>query len=359
MATLILIGLRWLGSLMVMCLSVLCLSAWAGGLRHAPQLTYGVQNQRINPPTRALQAVSSSLMSYDVWTGQSAALLAHIESLPVAWSWSPDGRVLTYVLFNTPDNTYSVHAFTPSTRADQVVVEGLPFGSPPEWSPDGAQVALITPQQDICLYRIDALGSAPDCLNVMPAGQPTWSPDGQHIAYLSRLPGGGVYRVEIASRTVTEIVPSVPYLNGVRWSPDGKQLVFSRQDSPGTPRHLMLVNADGTGLTALTSGAGSHDQARWSPDGTEIAYNYFPTSFRSPDVYILRVSDRRIRPVTSHRLIDADPHWSPDGLYISFVTDRYDGRPRLQIVPVPAVGEPEPIPGLGVPMHLYSYDWRP
>jgi Tol biopolymer transport system component len=354
-----LIGLRWVSGLTVISIFLLSFASGLGGLRHTPQITYGIQVQNIETPSMLLKSVYSSLMAYDVWSGQSSPMLSHLTSLPVAWRWSPDGQTLAYVLLHTPNNTYIVMIFNPSDRRHYRLVDGLPFGVPPEWSPDGARIALVTPSQDICLYPVFTPESAPDCLNVMPASQPTWSPDGTSIAYLSRLPGGGVHRVDTTSRAVTEILPSVPYLNGVRWSPDGTHLIFSRQESPGTPRHLMLINADGTGLITLTSGFGSHDQARWSPDGTEIAYNYFPTSFRSPDIYIFNVADSRIRPIATHRLIDADPSWSPDGRLIAFVTDRYDGRPRLQIVTVPAEGEPEPIPGAGVPMHLYSYDWRP
>lgn len=298
-------------------------------------------------------------MAYDVWTGQSASMLSGLISLPVAWRWSPNGNILAYVLLNTPNNTYTVMIFSPIDQRHHPLVDGLPFGSPPEWSPDSRFVAVVSPNQDICIYRVESPTDAPNCLNVMPASQPTWSPVEDSIAYISRLPGGGIYRVEITSRVVSEILPSVPYLNGVRWSPDGTRLSFSRQDSPGTPRHLLLVNTDGTELTPLTTGMGSHDQARWSPNGKLIAYNFFPTSFRSPDIYVMSVDTQQIRAIATHRLIDADPQWSPDGRFIAFVTDRYDGRPRLQIVKVPAEGEPEPIPGMGVAMHLYSYDWRP
>jgi len=352
-------GLRWGGGLMLVCIVLLLAVRGLGGWLHSPQLTFGIQRQHLDLTAGAVQTSSSSLMAYDVWTGQTSAILAGLDSLPVAWSWSPDGRTLAYVLFNPPNNTYSVIAFTPVGRQQDRLAEGLPFGAPPEWSPDGTRVALVSRAQDICLYTIAQPAAAPDCLNVLPAGQPTWSPDGASIGYLSRLPGGGIYQVALSSRAVREILPGVPYLNGVRWSPDGTRLVFSRQDAPGEPRHLALINADGTGFTQITNGSGGQDQPRWSQDGTEIAYNSFSTALRSPDIYVLNVASLTSRPVATHAQIDADPHWSPDGQWLSFVTDRYDGRPRLQIVPIPMLGQPEPTPGVGVPMHLYSYDWRP
>lgn len=348
MSRLFFIGLRWVGVVTTLMVVALVAVMSVGGTRRIPLITYGVHNIR-----------DASLVMYDVALGQSATLLSGLWYTPVAWSWSPDGGTLAYVMFFSENNTYSVTLFSPFTRESHILASGLPFGSPPEWSPDGTHIALVSPTQDVCLYSVIAPYPAPNCLNIMPASQPVWSPDGLSIAYISRLPDGGLYRVDIASRTVYELLPSVPYLSGVRWSPTGEQLVFSRQESPGTPRHLMLIDRDGTNLTSLTAGFGSYNQALWSPDGQYIIFSYFPTSFRYPDVRILDVSTRRQQAIATHRLIDAEPQWSPDGELIAFVTDRYDGLPRLQIVPVPSPTDPEPQPSAGVPMQLYYYDWRP
>lgn len=66
------------------------------------------------------------------------------------------------------------------------------------------------------------------------------------------------------------------------WSPDARQIVFSRGDSQSpnpcsgqNPNRLWVVNADGNGLRRLTStgGCDTHVEAAWSPDGTRIAYS--------------------------------------------------------------------------------------
>jgi len=57
------------------------------------------------------------------------------------------------------------------------------------------------------------------------------------------------------------------------WSPDGARIAFvSDRVEPGV-FHLYVANADGSGLTALTSGAIAADWPEWSPDGEWIFYD--------------------------------------------------------------------------------------
>jgi TolB protein len=56
------------------------------------------------------------------------------------------------------------------------------------------------------------------------------------------------------------------------WSPDGRRLVFSRCPSDNVCR-LMIVNADGTGLRALTRSCRTHPGPKGLPRGCEDASN--------------------------------------------------------------------------------------
>lgn len=330
-----------------------------GGWVRTPQLTLASQITIVAPRISAPPVTSANLLAYDLITGQTSALVSGLDSLPVAWRWSPNGDRLGYVLLRPATNDYEVWVMQTRPRRLYHIAEGLPFGAPPEWSPDGTRIALVSPSQDICLYAI-ADAPTPTCLNVQPAGQPAWSPDGQSIAYVSRLPDAGLYRVEVETGIVHAVLAGARHLGGPRWSPDGAWLVFSRQETSGEPRHLYRIAPDGSRLHQLTHGNTSQDQPVWSPDGRLLAYNELHDRFHTPDVMVMNVQTGQSRHMTTDPQTDTDPRWSPDGRLLAYVTDRYDGRPRLQVVPSEAAPDALDIHGAeGLLMFLYVYEWRP
>jgi Tol biopolymer transport system component len=75
---------------------------------------------------------------------------------------------------------------------------------------------------------------------------------------------------------------------------------------------VWVINADGTGLTRLTSAKGPDFDPSWSPDGARIAFR----SERSgkPEVWIMNADGTGQRRLAS----GLSPAWSPDGSQIAF-----------------------------------------
>lgn len=315
----------------------------AGGVIRAPEITYSPSYGRLH--------------RYDLRFDLSMPLVDKDDFYPVAWAWSPDGTRLGYMLLDER-GIYHLEVWSPLARHAIRIASGLPFGSPPQWSPDSTMIADVNASQDICLYP--SAGGPPRCLNVQPAGQPSWSPDGRAIVYISRLPQGGLSRIDLADGRVTVLVSGAETLTHPRWSPDGRRIVFAYATQQEGLRHLYLVAAEGGAVKRLTAGRSEQDQPVWSPDGRLIAYRDDAVQSRlQADVAVIEVETGEITRVTSHPMNDADPRWSPDGRWLAFVSDRYNSAPQLMIVPVDGLGDAEPLHRAGLPMALYAYAWRP
>jgi Tol biopolymer transport system component len=208
---------------------VLTIGQLAARLVRTPQVTY---------------SGNGTLAAYDFHFSQSIALIRGLEQLPVAWSWSPDGTHLAYVLLDAQGG-YHLSVWSPQTRGAREIVRDLPVGSPPQWSPDGDTIAVIDANQDICLYP--SAGGARRCLNVQPASQPVWSPDGRSIAYIDDPVNAGLQAdvavLNIETGEITRVTTHSMNDADPRWSPDGAWLAFVSDRFNGQP-HLQVVSSD-------------------------------------------------------------------------------------------------------------------
>ncbi|HET6745397.1 MAG TPA: hypothetical protein VFH90_06040 [Candidatus Limnocylindria bacterium] len=214
-------------------------------------------------------------------------------------------------------------------------------------SPDGSRIIISQLDSDDDanrMYLTDANGSEPQLLGIDCQRQPcgdyeyTFSPDGTRLAFVRSLPTGNddeetvIGILDLASGAVSELDATHivnPYLGdpcgyfcgpGVNrapsWSPDGAQLVFSRQGvgTPGEPhpfgkKDLYIVNADGSNFRQLPIPDEIHPlDARWSPDGSLIAFTSSVDQLAAPgidnaqqlnDIYTIRPDGSGLRRLTT------------------------------------------------------------
>ena len=103
-------------------------------------------------------------------------------------------------------------------------------------------------------------------------------------------------------------------------SRDGSKIVFTRQFASGG-KHLMVVNADGSGLTDVTpTKFESHDivEPSWSPDGNQIVYS--SNADGNYELFTVKVGNESATRLTrtSWPTQNLDPVWSPSGKAIAF-----------------------------------------
>jgi Tol biopolymer transport system component len=95
---------------------------------------------------------------------------------------------------------------------------------------------------------------------------------------------------------------------------------------------IYVAQADGSGVTRLTTTPGPEFDAEWSPDGTRIIYRDSRRGFNENDeIYIMNADGSDQINLTNDPANDWGPTWSPDGTQIAFNSER-SGSMRLFIM---------------------------
>jgi len=213
------------------------------------------------------------------------------------------------------------------------------------FSPDGSMIAFIsdaiyTPQiwvKNLAQGEPLQITSGTDH-----ADCPRWSPKNDVIAYVRRSPEdldwwkGDVWVVPPLGGTPRRLIENG---RNPKWSWDGKQLVFEREDQ------VWMADADGSNQRKLEiapvvySPVSSRIPAL-SPDGEQLAYFIAGDGPRG-DIWILALGSGEARQLTFDAASCGGLTWTPDGREIVFASDRPG---TMTLWRVRAVGgEPEAI----------------
>lgn len=239
--------------------------------------------------------------------------------------WSPDDTKIAFYSQRNLDGSNSASATgvnniwainddgTGLTALTSTTASGADSFNP-QWSPDGSKVTFyskrkvdgsdtVNTNNTFNIWLVDADGTNLTALTTVTAASatsssPRWSPDGSKIVYTSRrnLDGSdtgtvnGAFNIWLinadgtGSSSLTTVTTSGANGLGPQWSPDGSKVAFyAKRNLDGTNNgaanaadNIWIINADGTGLTALTttttSGADSINP-QWSPDGSKIVFS--------------------------------------------------------------------------------------
>jgi TolB protein len=157
--------------------------------------------------------------------------------------------------------------------------------------------------------------------------RPVWSPDGKQVAF-TRQRGGKFTLVVMAAdggdeNTIT--TGKFPEYDAC-WSPDGMRLAFTHVAQTVGQGNLdvFLAKADGSEPRKFAGDAGvlSHEEyPAWSPDGKRIVWS--STCDGNQELYVAEIDGSNRARLTNDPALDAHPAWSPDGKKICFATNRW------------------------------------
>ena len=151
----------------------------------------------------------------------------------------------------------------------------------------------------------------------------TFSPDGSYLYFVRIEPQRPdlalLYQVPVLGGTPRLLITDVD--SAVSFSPDGKQLVFSRNSSADADSKLIIAHSDGSNERVLAKLPlpGYKDPA-WSPDGETIVASILDPGGASLGRLVgINPESGKERTIYSATALLSKPVWLPDGKTIAFV----------------------------------------
>lgn len=224
--------------------------------------------------------------------------------------WSPDGKKLVYVSFETGRGAIFVQELATGKRYQLTNFKGI--NGAPVWSPNGQQLALTLSKDgnpEIYIYNFNSKRLTRVTNHYAIDTEPAWSPDGKSLVFTSSRSGGPqIYKVDLATGKQERVTFEGSYNARARYSPTG--------------RHLYIVtraaNAKSFGLAALDLTTGRqrtlttseiNESPGVAPNGSLIIY-----AFMRNNQGLLGVvsNDGRIQyELPAEKGYVREPAWSP------------------------------------------------
>ena len=258
-------------------------------------------------------------------------------------AWSPDGTKIAFQSLR--DGNQEIYVMDADGSNQTRLTDNPKLDIEPAWSPNGTRIAFVSKSGAGSdeIYVMNADGSNPTRLTDNTDGDrtPAWSPDGTKIAFSSR-PADRfqeIYVMNADGSNPNRLTDNFARDLGPVWSPDGSKIAFTSDRLGGL--HMWVMNVDGTNPTRVTSGRGHHGGPTWSFVGSRIAFWSQSRDHPLEEIYVIDADGSGLTWLTSNENVDRQPAWSPITTLVLEPTPTPAG-----ITPTPTPTAPPTIEGL-------------
>ena len=238
-----------------------------------------------------------------------------------SFSFSPDGKSLAFA------------RLVYSTGTGELYVMALPDGTPKHlelaanflydvaWSADGKDVLAVVDRGGTTgLWRVPVQSGQPTRIGGLDVGVSSFavSAASHRLAYSRYVTDENIWTFDGAAKT--QLIASTRRDFDPQFSPDGSKIAFVSDRTGGW--EIYVSDAQGGHVVQLTSfGNAVADGVRWSPDGREIAFAVVLQG-GNRDIYVVPADGGTVRRVNNEPSDEGRPSFSMDGKWIYFRSNR-------------------------------------
>ncbi|HEV2288956.1 MAG TPA: S9 family peptidase [Candidatus Acidoferrales bacterium] len=217
----------------------------------------------------------SEIMLIDIATGSQRSLTYGRKGASSP-RWSPNGDRLAFLAMVGSDKDAQPQIFVlRMDGGDAQQITNAPDGVEQfAWRPDGTAFAFVTPDP----ADKKAIETHHDAFQVGDTDYlETAAAESSHVWLISAA-GGEAKRLTSGTWSLPIVFPPNPPSSPLSWSPDGKSIVITRQETPepgdGDETTLQILDVAAGQMRKLTSHDKFESTGVYSPDGSKIAYWY-------------------------------------------------------------------------------------
>ncbi len=185
-------------------------------------------------------------------------------------------------------------------------------------SPAGPTVVPTTSATATSAPPVTPTGAAPVTLSSL-TGRIVFSAGAPHAEDIYFINANGTGLTRITTDPAADFDPT--------WSPDGKRVAYRHQPGDDLTTDIYVINVDGSGAANLTHSDGVADWGpAWSPDGNTIAWNSSRDKLPGGTLhgFLMSPDGSNVRRLTDQIWVEY-PAWSPDGQKIAFMAQSPEG----------------------------------